>query len=384
MRILLSCLQSLRQHGVPPYDFWRQYFVEGCREANIECVEVPGVDWAEGLTYPAGAELIAWRARTWERVLEFVRKARAHQPLDLFLGYLFPTQVDPAAISELQRLGLPCVNFFCDNVRQFREVPEVYRPFSLHWVPEFEALPMYRRAGLPHEHAPMPCWVPPSFRNVPEIETEPPTFIGSADILRRDLLGRALEAGAELVIRGPGWEPSPKPERGKGQGLGGRLRNQIETVQTQGWRTLAHKVSNRLRPLRPPDIPASVLGPFLSKDEHTRVTREAVVTIGINRVPKIGVSLRRPQTYSRLRDIEAPMLGACYLTEWTEGLGELYELGIEIETYRTPEELVVKLDRLQKDPVYRRTLRGRAQRRALADHSVARSLGQIAARLVGN
>ena len=33
------------------------------------------------------------------------------------------------------------------------------------------------------------------------------------------------------------------------------------------------------------------------------------------------------------------MLGACYLTEWTAGLEHMYELGKEIETYRTPEEL---------------------------------------------
>jgi spore maturation protein CgeB len=73
------------------------------------------------------------------------------------------------------------------------------------------------------------------------------------------------------------------------------------------------------------------------------------------------------------------MLGACYLTEWTDGLEHLYELGKEIETYRTAEELTGKLSELRKDAVRRRAMRQRAQRRALAEHTVGRSIERIRA-----
>jgi len=75
------------------------------------------------------------------------------------------------------------------------------------------------------------------------------------------------------------------------------------------------------------------------------------------------------------------MLGACYLTEWTKGLEQLYDLGTEIETYRTAEELTTKLADLRQDPARRVAMRGRAQRRALGDHSVLRTLGRICERL---
>ena len=55
MRILLSCPQSLKQHPLPAYGFWRNYLVEGLREAGHEVVEVPNVDWVEGMSYPAGS-----------------------------------------------------------------------------------------------------------------------------------------------------------------------------------------------------------------------------------------------------------------------------------------------------------------------------------------
>jgi len=78
-----------------------------------------------------------------------------------------------------------------------------------------------------------------------------------------------------------------------------------------------------------------------------------------------------------MRDIEAPMLGACYLTEWTEGIGELYELGNEIETYKDSTELVAKARALLADPARRVRLRAAALRRAHADHSIPRTLQRM-------
>jgi hypothetical protein len=386
MRVLLSCLQSPKRHALAAYDFWRSHFLHGCREAGLECLEVPAIDWAEGLTYLPGDDLEAWRARTWDAVLAFARREHARRTIDFFLGYLYPAQIETPAIAELRRLGIPCVNFFCDNVREFRSVPAEFRLFDLHWVPEFEALPMYRRAGLPHVHAPMPCWVPPELRTAPVAETEPPTFIGSADDLRRDLFGHALQAGADFMVRGPGWVDqagSGSRSRRKPRSIARLIANQWKVARNHGMSALLHKLENRRRPLNPPPIPADRVLPLVAPDEYLRVSREAIVTIGVNRVPTARASDRLPLAYSRLRDIEAPMLGACYLTEQTAGLGELYELGAEIETYRTAEELAAKLDELTSDPPRRRSLRERGQRRALEEHSAARSLRRIAGRLTG-
>jgi hypothetical protein len=385
MRVLVSCLQSTKRHQIAPYEHWRISFVQGCLEAGFKYLEAPGIDWAEGLTYSPGPELDAWRTRTWEAVLAFVRTEHARKPVDLFLGYLYPKQVEVAAIRDLQAMGIPAVNFFCDNVREFRKVPIEYRPFALHWVPEFEALPIYERANLPHIYAPMPCWVPPELRCVPEVESEPPTFIGSADILRRELFASAIQLGADFVVRGHGWiaeehcAGSPKRFVSRRSNI---LLNQVATVRVHGIGAIWHKVQNRMRPVRPPPIPPSnVRDAPVGQAEYCRVTREAEVAIGVNRVPTVRTPLRRPLTYSRLRDLEAPMLGACYLTEWTEGLGTLYELGAEIETYRTPQELSEQLIELRSDSKRRRDMRYRAQLRALNDHSVACTLSRIATRL---
>jgi hypothetical protein len=383
MRILVSCLQSCRDHHIPAYGFWRRYFLRGLQEAGHAALEVPGIDWAEGLTYSRGPQLAAWRARTWETTLAYVRHETARRPIDLFLGYLFPAQVDVGAIEELQRLGIPCVNFFCDGVREFRKAPVEFRPFTLHWVPDYEALPIYREAGLPHMQAPYPCWVAPEFRRVPAAETEQPTFIGSSDILRRELFGRAIKLGAQIVLRGPGWRQSPVDgaTAQHSHHLTRILANQLALARNTGLRSLYFKALDRLRPISAPVIPDAAVKDAVSDAEYFRISREAVVTIGVNRVPTAKASHRKPLLFSRLRDVEAPMLGACYLTEQTESVERMYDAGTEVETYRTPEELIGKLDELTASPERRRNMRERAQRRALQDYSLGRTIARLTARL---
>lgn len=383
MRVLLSCLQSEVRHSLPAYEFWRRYFIEGIKEAGAACVEVPGVDWAMGLACQQGPALDSWKARTWQATLAAVRGTRSEPPVDLFIGYLYPQQVDTQAIREIQRIGVPCVNFFCDNVREFRRLPEEFYPFDLHWVPEFEALDLYRSASLPHVNAPMPCWVPVEDRRRCGVESEPPTFLGSADVLRRDLLATAVKMGADIRVAGSGWIEGQRQseEYGRRPLPVTVLSNQVAFVRKHGFVALLRKLEELAHPFVGSDLASERMGHAVSREEYVRISREAIVTIGINRVPTARSSNRRPLRYSRLRDLEAPMMGACYLSEWTEGLATLYEVGVEIETYRSPEELSWKIRELQGSPSLRKQLRSRGQVRALGDHSVAKSLQRICKRL---
>src|SRR5437879_8380734 len=98
---------------------------------------------------------------------------------------------------------------------------------------------MYRKAKFPHCYAPRPCWIPPSLRHPPRLETEPPTFIGSSDILRCDLLGRAMQAGADFIVYGNGWTTqsgASPPERIRSHSYLEVLRNQVTLGKNHGIR----------------------------------------------------------------------------------------------------------------------------------------------------
>ena len=378
MRIYLSCLQSKRRHPVPAYEFWEPYFKRGIEEAGHQWLECPHVDWAEGVA--PGVDLAGWRERTWTRVYDDLRRQHSDHGVDLFLAYLYPQQVDVAALRQIQSLGVPCVNFFCDNVREYRSVPEPYRAFDAHWVPERAALPMYEKAGLRTIHRAMPVWVDPTLRRHEHDEEFPPTFIGSRDALRESLLAEAITLGAGLELRGPGWLPGTTPSAHRGgrtSGIRTRIANQLDLVRHDGVTSLLWKATYRVRTPVPDAVFATVARPPVFGDEYIRVTQGSRVTLGINRYPSYRRPFSRPDSYSRLRDVEAPMMGACYLTEWTPELEHMYDLGREVVTYRSATELVEKLRELERDEASRRKIRREGQRRALADHTVGRSLQAI-------
>lgn len=384
MKILLACQQSDKTYPIPAYGFWRRYFHAGLTEAGHEIGEVAGADWALGLMPLDDAGRRQWLAETWTRTLDAVREAARTRPFDVFLSYLYPDQVDPAAIREIRALGVPCVNFFCDNVREFRRVPPAYQPFDLHWVPEAAARPMYAAAGFPVFAAPMPCWVPLAARTGTEMteETLPPTFVGTRDDVRARLWAEAIALGARVDLRGHGWSEPASTATAPFLPGGGTLGNQWNFLRQHGAVALGRKLWERVRPAPPETFDFSpYVKPMPVGDDYARVLRECTVCVGVNRYPSFRHPRRHPGTYSRLRDLEAPMVGACYLTEWTPELAELYDLGTEIETYRDAAELKARIDALQSDPARRRSLRRAGQRRALAEHTLPRTLERLARQL---
>jgi hypothetical protein len=382
LRIFLSCQQALCRHDVPAYSFWETYFKNGLGEAGHDWLEAPEADWAEGLTALSTEARRQWLDKTWTQTVAFLREEHARRPIDLFLSYLFPFQVEPGAVRAIRGLGIPCVNFFCDNVRELTRMPQAYRAFDLHWVPEAEARSLYAAAGLAFVYAPMPLWIPSVLRTLPENENDDIVFIGSHDSLRDELLGKAVASGLPLRVYGDSWLPgavaAAVPSR---QPLAKKITNQMEFWREHGLRGFAMRATYRWGQRQANDWHARHCEPSIKTEAFLRVTRESQIVIGINRYPSFRYSFQKPHCYSRLRDIEAPMLGACYLTEWAPGLEDLYELGVEIETYRDAAELVEKAGQLRRDPARRRQLRIKGQQRALSEHTIAHSLERMLEKL---
>ncbi|HEY4990092.1 MAG TPA: glycosyltransferase [Opitutaceae bacterium] len=366
---------------MPAYAFWEYYFRNALAEAGHEVIETPGVDWAGGLPDLPRAERRQWLDETWSRTVGHAVSEHAKEPIDLFLGYLFPQQVEPSGVREMRKAGIPTVNFFCDNVREFTAVPQSFRDFDLHWVPEADARPLYASAGLPFAYLPMPMWVPPELRTIPASENDATVFVGSHDVLREDLLGEAVSLGLKLEIYGSGWlegEPGQKP---LAPNLARTFANQFAFVRREGLRGMAMRTTYKARAKRPREWIRSGAHPPLVGESYFTTTRNAQVVIGVNRCPSFRRPFSNPLRYSRLRDIEVPMLGACYLTEMAPGIGDLYEIGVEIETYRDAGEMFEKVALLQADSGRRISLRQKGQRRALSDHTIARSIATIARKL---
>src|SRR5207248_3705995 len=78
----------------------------------------------------------------------------------------------------------------------------------------------------------------------------------------------------------------------------------------------------------------------------------------------------------RLRDFEAPMCRTCYLTGHTDEIAEFYEIGKEIETYQTKEELIAKMRFYFDHPEAAERLRVAGYARAGRDHTWVRRFAE--------
>lgn len=378
MKIFLAFLQSDVQHAIPAYNFWQYYIKNGIEEAGHEWLECPGTDWAAGLIPKSQTEQAAWKAEIWDKTINWLRA----NPADLFLSYLYPEQIDTAAINEIKCMGIPCINFYCDNVRQFTVAPKEFAVFSLNWVPEYKALKMYKKAGYAYVNAPMPIWVEPDRRKIHAEANRQITFIGSKDIQRALFFEKVIaqDPALNLCIYGSGWKDGESPAAFAKSGGLTKIGNQYAFIKQHGIVPYLRKLRQRLGSNAGNNLHSRVHD-LLDFETYNRLTAASMVTVGINRYPSYGFPLTLPDTYSRLRDIEAPMLGACYLTEYTEGLEYLYNIGEEIETYNTPDDFIEKVHQLENDQQRRQRLKLNGQKRALGEHTIPNTLNKLIQKL---
>ncbi|RYU91614.1 glycosyltransferase family 1 protein [Mucilaginibacter terrigena] len=376
MKIFLSFFQSKTKHPIPAYSFWEYYIKNGIEEAGYEWMECPDVDWALGRVPKTKQAQINWKQDAWQKTVDYLKA----NPADLFLSYLYPDQIDTSAIDQIRKTNIPCVNFFCDHIRDFIKLPKEFAAFDLNWVPEYKAIQQYQKAGYPYINLPMPMWVAPQYRILqPEINSQI-TFIGSKDIQRHLMFENIVkqDPNIDLAIYGGGWIAAAHTQQELlPYGLHKKLLFQFKLLNKYGINGYTEKLKqrnytgqiSRTLQLKTHGAP--------SAEEYNRLTAGSLVTIGVNRYPSYLFPLAKPDTYSRLRDIEAPMLGACYLTEWTDGIEQLYDINNEIETYTTPEDFLQKTELLKNDAVKRKTLKVNGQKRALKNHSIPASLKEI-------
>lgn len=388
LNVFLCSLQSPYEWDIPSYGFWRENFKPALEALGCTVLEPEGLDLAEPLARAHDPE---WHARDklhfGERLFAAVKAAHARTGLDLLFGYFYADHLNPDVLSAVRDLGIPVVNFFCDNLRQFESVRPLARAVTLNWVPEQKAIPLYRELGAPAIHLPM--GVNPSYYAMPDGEEIPQiSFIGYADHLRMKLLEPALDAGLPLRIYGRGWTLDWQDATGRGDS--GRIGRRRFAPRLRGWRRVKVSIGQHFgrltesglagewRHFAAPRLIAKLRPRFeghasasLPHREYLRILGRSAVTLGINRCPHPSFPFDRPIAYSRLRDLEAPLVGACYLTEYCDDVAHLYEVGTEIVCYRDSEDLIAMATALLEDRAWRERLRRAGRAAVLARHTWA-------------
>jgi spore maturation protein CgeB len=288
------------------------------------------------------------RARFSERLLEQVRAAHRQSPIDLFFSYFYSAYVEPEAIAEIRRLGIPTVNWYCNASYQFHLVKEIAPAFDFCLVPEKFRMQDYRDAGA----NPIYCQEasnPNVYRPYDVAETYNVTFVGQKYGNRPGCLGALHQAGVDARAWGPHWMDSEAPRWSR------RLRDQLRS------RLWGVKQS--------PSLPLEQCGPPLEDQQLIEMYSRSRISLGFSSVAEIPKDGSPAIKQVRLRDFEATMSGAFYLVEAYDELTEFFEPDQEIVFFSCEQELIEKAKYYLTHDEERNRIRAAGLRRARAEHT---------------
>jgi spore maturation protein CgeB len=336
-------------------------------------------------------ELVA-RTKITQDIIDEVKIAHQKQPIGLFLSYFYNSHFDPAGFAEIHHLGIPTVNFYCNSIYQFELVDAIAAKAQFSWHPEKAARSRYLEIGA------NPVWVqmgadPTLYHPVSlKVRRAKACFIGQRYADRDRLLAALMTHQIPVDIYGGGWSKADYPPSETGEvlpsvylgrkqlGRWGRYAQVIRDNFQTDWgikgvyKTLAQfcyrQQSRQLDPILAP----AACG-FADCLSDTFAQYEVV--LNFSHVWANGRPGSALIPHVRLRDFEAPLSRTCYLTGYSEEIEEFYELGQEIDTYRTAEELVERTRFYLDHPQAAEKLREAGYKRAIRDHTWERRFEQL-------
>lgn len=313
----------------------------------------------------------------------------ASKGLDLIFCYVSDDFLMVDTARTLARLGIPTVNYAVDCNSQWYRHSRTARYFTLMLCGQRENMNNLARHGARVFYFPFASRPPTAAEQAAEFcPAAPVTFVGTPIPYRVSVLSALEQAGLPIAIYGRGWDnPSHSIEgprnwektltdiyhygwtRMRGEGLG--------TVARTAARRLGTKPGSNGEESGTGQISDAVKHGFVPNGCLPALFRNSAINIGITRIDsELG---GRQQV--KVRDFEVPLAGGFYLVEETLEHREFFELGREIETWRSPGELIEKIRHYLMHEKARRSIAEAGQRRALSSQTWAHRFNELFARL---
>lgn len=316
-------------------------------------------------------------------MLDAVRKHHQDGGVDLFFAMATEWMVDPDAIREVRRMGIPTVNLSAEDYAEPGRIRRIASSFDISWstVPESRELLQSWGANV----LCLPFAANPHFFKPLTVQEEPVIgFAGSIYGARLRKLAHLAKAQLPLRVNGdPPWKQHggdsiKSPLRRAFKDIPGTLQRLRDTAANpagpkllQGMfkRSLQEALSN---PIEKQEAYTKqlVFHPHVEFDEMPGLLQSSAINLG-DIVLRSTFALKAPLLFVRVREFEAPMSGALHMVDRKPELQGYFEEDREMIFYTGAEEMIDKA-RYYLDPSQarlRRSIRESARARALAEHT---------------
>jgi len=363
MRIF-QVLEGSSNAAVPGSQTWRRNLYEPLVEMGHEVVLFSVTEGRLAMQRNDASGHAAFS----QKLLDTFRREHARQPFALFFAYLMNGMVEPAAIEEIRKTGVPTCNFSCNNAHQFYLVDELSPHFDYNLHSEKDARDKFLaiRAN--------PLWWPMAsnpkyFKPVDVPRTIPASFVGANYALRARYIAHLLENGIDAHAYGPGWVGGARTH---GRSLAKRylfLWQALSAIDPQGQSAASAKLADHdYRRCLSTRFPAN-MHPPVTDDELIALYSRSHISLGFLEVYDRHDPSRPVTRHLHLREFEAPMSGALYCTGYMDELAEMFEPDKEVLVYRSQHELLDKIRFYLAHPDQAEVIRQAGRKRALAEHT---------------
>jgi len=335
-------------------EVWRRHFYDGLERTGVTVIRPRDLDfaWARPPQTHDRGRAAALRARTSGKLLAQILGADGGPP-QAVLSCCFSHDVELDLVDRVRAAGIPWVNFFCDSLYAFDWVAALAARTSLNWFVESGAEVRYRALGVPFLRAPYalnPDALPDGSCLTPDHGL---FFVGSANRGRIQAAALLRLFRVDLQVRGWGWPealaPAPSPA------------------------AVRPNLAKRIARVAVRSLLGSRVGGYVDNETLLAELRRSAVILGLNE----GGAGPDACSYLKLRDLEFPGMGCCYLTQHHPDLADIFELGKDIFTFRSPWEASRLAKDLARHPSECRTIGRRARARVLGEHTWSARLPQL-------
>jgi len=366
MRVF-QVLEGTANAAVPGSQTWLRNLHEPLLEMGHEVVLFSA---EEGRRAMQRGDLAA-RAAFSQRLLETFHREHTRKPFDLFFAYLMDGMVEPGAIEEIRKTGVPTCNFSCNNAHQFCLVDELSPRFDYNLHSEKDARDKFLAIGA------NPLWWPmasnPKYFKPQDLpRTVAVSFVGANYALRARYIAHLLDNGVDVHAHGPGWVWGTSS---RWRSFAKRYKYLLLALVAQSPQAQqaasAQLADHDFRCSLSARFPANVHPPVSDEDLIALYSRSHI-SLGFLEVYDQHDPSRPVTQHLHLREFEAPMCGALYCTGYMDELAEMFELDKEVLVYRNQHELLDKVRYYLAHPDEAERVRQAGRARALRDHTYHR------------
>lgn len=334
-----------------------------------------------GFTYGPVVGEFYGRAKAGERenknleLLHLAQKMSTGEGLDLIFCYVYDDYLMPQYARALAELGVPMVNYNVDMVNQWYRQIRTAKYFSRLLCAQRKNMDNLARYGAKVMYFPMAArrsLFDGEFDKAFQPEA-PVTFLGTPMPFRTRVLSRIVDAGLPLAVYGKFWQENRQacPIRNLEKTFSDILQYGYARARAEGVKSLFHALADRVHPIAQSGesgLPQALIHGFLPEEKLSSLFHQSRINLGFTRMQ--GDNPENPGVNQvKLRDFEVPLAGGFYLVENAPGYDELFKLGVEVETWSTPEELLEKIKYYLVNDDKRDQIARAGQARARAEHT---------------